>query len=534
MRRGPSGGRRPLLHAPFARGRWPAFPEDSLKLGTRLFVALAIPAALLIVVFAVLEDGANRSRSREEVAREGLVIARAVQIATTNALRDRQLGDVRGLIDDISGHERILAIRLFDATGALLYAPRDTIRAPLPAPADVRAAIRSDRISHDRFRIAGHSVLGWLAPLDDPSGRPLGAVQVLQRESFVEEDAAASSRAIALFAALLILAVALTVFAVTHWNVARPIDELVRSVRGIGDGDWGAVVPAGRRDEFGGLAREFNSMRQRLADMHARLDREQDERRRVESDLREAERLASLGRFAAGVAHEIGTPLNVISGRAEALLRRPGIDDASARGLRIVAEQIERITRIVRGVLDFARVRELRLQPTELPPVIETVVELVEDRFATDGIEIRRTIPSALPAIAADPDQLQQVFLNLALNAAAAMPAGGALHIRVAVAERTSPEHGAAPRPCVTIAFHDSGVGIAPAQIEHVFEPFFTTKEVGSGTGLGLSISYGIVREHGGWIEVASELGRGTCMTVCLPLGPVAGRVAGGAAKEAA
>jgi signal transduction histidine kinase len=86
----------------------------------------------------------------------------------------------------------------------------------------------------------------------------------------------------------------------------------------------------------------------------------------------------------------------------------------------------------------------------------------------------------------------------------------------------------------VTIAFHDSGVGIAPAQIEHVFEPFFTTKEVGSGTGLGLSISYGIVREHGGWIEVASELGRGTCMTVCLPLGPVAGRVAGGAAKEAA
>src|SRR5580765_2900611 len=240
MRCGSSGGRRPPVHAPFVRGRWPAFPEDSLKLGTRLFVALAIPAALLIAVFAILEDGANRSRSREEVAREGLVIARAVQIATTNALRDRQLGDVRGLIDDISGHERILAIRLFDATGALLYAPRDTIRAPLPAPADVRAAIRSDRISHDRIRIAGHSVLGWLAPLDDPSGRALGAVQVLQRESFVEEDAAASSRAIALFAALLILAVALTVFAVTHLNVARPIDELVRSVRGIGDGDWGA------------------------------------------------------------------------------------------------------------------------------------------------------------------------------------------------------------------------------------------------------------------------------------------------------
>ncbi len=497
-------------------------------------MALAIPAALLIAVFAILEDGANRSRSREEVAREGLVIARAVQIATTNALRDRRLADVHGLIDDISGHERILAIRLFGVTGGLVYAPRDPVRAPLPTPGDVRAAIRSNRITRDRFTIAGHSVLGWLAPLDDPVGRPLGAVQVLQRESFVEEDAAASSRAIALFAAMLILAVALTVFAVTRFSVARPIEELVRSIRGIGDGDWGAVVPTGRRDELGGLAREFNSMRQRLADMHARLVAEQEERRRIESDLREAERLASLGRFAAGVAHEIGTPLNVIGGRAEALLRRPGMDEASARGLRIIAEQIDRITRIVRGVLDFARAGELRLLPTELPPVIDTVVELVEDRFEAHGIEIRRTVPPALPPIAADPDRLQQVFLNLALNAAAAMPAGGALHIRVAVAERASPEHGEASRPCVTIAFEDSGVGISPSQIEHVFEPFFTTKEVGSGTGLGLSISYGIVREHGGWIDVASELGRGTCMTVCLPLGPIAGRAGGGTAKEAA
>ena len=133
------------------------------------------------------------------------------------------------------------------------------------------------------------------------------------------------------------------------------------------------------------------------------------------------------------------------------------------------------------------------------------------------------TAPPSLPMLAADPDQLYQVFLNLVVNAADAMPAGGRLRIAARVAERSGPEPGAAARPCVAVAFEDTGAGIAPGNLERVFEPFFTTKEVGGGTGLGLAISYGIVREHGGWIDVTSSVGVGTCMTVCLPLGEPAG-----------
>jgi signal transduction histidine kinase len=289
-----------------------------------------------------------------------------------------------------------------------------------------------------------------------------------------------------------------------------------------------------RQDELGRLAGEFNTMRQRLAAAHERLAASQRARRRIESDLRRAEQLASLGRFAAGVAHEIGTPLNVISGRAETLLQRLRGDAAGERGLGIISEQIDRISRIVRGVLDFARARELRIVPTDLGRTIGAVVALVEEQFQVRGITVEVVVAPALPMLAADPDQLHQVFLNLVVNAGDAMPAGGRLRVAAQLAERSGPEPGAAVRPCLAVAFEDTGTGIAPGNLERVFEPFFTTKEVGGGTGLGLAISYGIVREHGGWIDITSSVGSGTCVTVCLPLGEPARTGDEGGTREVA
>ncbi len=487
-----------------------------MKIGTRLFVALAIPLAILIAAFAVLEDRANRMRDRDEVTREGHMIARAIQIATANALRDRQLPDVLRLIDDVSGHESVLAVRLFDPSGHMVYAPSEVRLAPAPAADEIRKFARTGTITRASYTIGGQPVVAWLAPLTGPQGDELGAVQVLQLDSFVEEHAVASSRAIAAFAAILVGAVALIVLVVSRVSVARPIEGLVASVRRVGDGVRGTRVPVARDDELGRLAQEFNGMCQRLEQAQARLLEEQVERERIEGSLRDAERLASLGRFAAGIAHEIGTPLNVIGGRAESLRRRGGLDAASERSLAIIAGQIERITRIVQGVLEFARVRELRIAPTDLKELIGRVVELVEDRFARQAIALEITVPPDLDPLAADADQLQQVFLNLALNAADAMPQGGRLRIAASRGERVHAEHGEAPIPCVIVAFEDTGVGIAPEHLARVFEPFFTTKEIGSGTGLGLAISYGIVREHGGWIAVENRE-KGSRFSICLP-----------------
>jgi signal transduction histidine kinase len=284
----------------------------------------------------------------------------------------------------------------------------------------------------------------------------------------------------------------------------------------VGSGELSARVPTGRRDEFGQLAAEFNRMCERLEQAQQALVAEHEERRLVESRLRTTEHLASLGRLAAGLAHEIGTPLNVIGGRAEALQRKLAGHDPADRHLRIITAQIDRITRVVRGVLDFARGRDPHFATTRVPGVIRKVLEFLEHRLIESRVEVDLVVDDDLPPIVADADQLQQVVLNLAMNAIDAMPDGGLLTIRCrSIAENAS---GTGEAGAVQMEFEDTGRGIAPENLERVLEPFFTTKEIGKGTGLGLSVCYQIVRSHGGSLRVESEPDRGSRFVVRLPV----------------
>ncbi len=493
-----------------------------VRIGTRLFLALALPITLLIVAFALFEDGANRTRSREEVLREGRGLARTVQLAAIHALRDGRFEDVRGLIDEISNHENVIGVRLYDNAGRLVHAPanvRDV--APLPQ-AEVLRRLRAGQLVQERERLHGQPVLAWFAPLTGPRGEPLGASEVLQLESFVDEDADASSRAIAVFAGVLVALMALTVFVVTRVNVADPIAEMVAGVRGVRLGAGSARLPVHRDDELGRLAREFNLMCDRLESAHATLAHEQHERQRVEQRLRESERLADIGRFAAGLAHEIGTPLNVISGRAETLLRRAGEDSPMRGGLVTIVEQTERVSRTVRSVLDFARAWDLHLRPVDVAALLHRVGDLVRERAEAKGVAIEIARVPGLPPVAADPERLEQVLVNLAFNAIDAAPAGGRLGFAAEVADAAPPDAGRPRGPAIVLSVTDDGAGIAPEHLERVFDPFFTTKDVGRGTGLGLSIADSIAKEHGGWIELASTPGEGTIARVVLPLGDAA------------
>ena len=491
-----------------------------IKIGTRLTIALCVPIAILIALFGLLEERANRDRLDRELAREGSAVARTVQIAAQLALRDRQVADVRKLIDDITGYERVVGIRFIDANGRMEYQSANLVRYPR-APVDrLQRALQENRLVETRQSVGGQPVISFLAPLQSPSGLPLGAVEVFQLESFIEEDARASRQAIAVLTAAMILAVGVVLFFVTRINVTRPIEELGRSFRDVGSGDFRSRVPVRRKDELGRLAERYNEMCEKLDATRRSLLTEKEERRKAEESLREAEHLASIGRFSAGLAHEIGTPLSVIRGRAELLLRRGVRGEAGARSLRTIAAQIDRISRIVRGMLDFARGRELRLAPTRVADVIPRVTELMEHRFHQRGIRLDVEWPDVLPALWADADQLQEVFLNLALNAADAMPDGGVLRIEARPVERGRPGDPGDAGRFLAVVFEDTGQGIRPEHLDRVFDPFFTTKEVGEGTGLGLSVSYGIVKEHGGWIEVESEVDLGTRVTVNLPLAP--------------
>ncbi len=495
-----------------------------VTIGTKLFLWLTGPMILLMALLGYLDVRAGRQNLREELKREGRAVSRTMQLAIEDALRDRQLEDVREFADQIAGYERIYGARIFDADGNLFHQSSSLDAYPFIHPETLKAVLR-DGVPRETYRQLGDQpVVTFIVPLNGPdAGR--GALQVLQLESYIEEDARSARNFIILLTTTMILAAGGVVLLVTRVHVGAPVADLVARFREVGSVEAPRPVPVRRSDEFGLLAEEFNGMCRRLQASQESLTEEQAERRSVEGKLREAERLASVGRLAAGLAHEIGTPLNVIRGRAESLqIRLAGVPHAD-KGLPIIVSQIDRIARIVAGMLDFARVREPNLTPLDLASLIRKVIEFMAHRFEEARIRVEANLPDHATATL-DGDRMYQVFLNLASNALDAMPRGGVLKVSLERVEAKPPE-GATPLACLAVAFEDSGVGILPEDVSRVFDPFFTTKDVGRGTGLGLSVSYGIVQEHGGWIDLDSRVGAGTRMTVFLPVDP--GAAKGGA-----
>ena len=502
-----------------------------MKTGAKLFLSLIAPIVVIMALFGVLAERYSRSMLREELASEGEVIARTVQAAVENAIRDGQLEDARRVAERISGYRKILGVRIFDPAGTLVYESGGMKGKPSVGADSLKVALRRRVPVRAHGTVEGAAVVDLFAPLSGPRGEPFGVVQVLQLESFLDEDAHALRNWIGMLTIATILATGAILYIVSRWIVTRPVEDLLRSFREVGGGALHARVPVRHRDELGRLAQEFNRMCERLESAKRALVSEQEERRAMQARLAESEHLASLGRLSAGLAHEIGTPLNVIRGRAEGLMRRLSGHESAQRHLGIIVSQIDRIARIVRGMLDFARVRTPTLARIEIAPLIHGVLELVEERLAERDIRARIACPDDLPFVRADPDQIQQVFLNVALNAADSMPGGGVLTVAAEVVSARAPETKVPAGPHLAVRFEDTGSGMPPEERSRIFDPFFTTKPVGQGTGLGLSVSYGIVREHGGWIDVASQSGLGTCVTIYLPV-PVpasdAGDPAGG------
>lgn len=233
---------------------------------------------------------------------------------------------------------------------------------------------------------------------------------------------------------------------------------------------------------------------------------------RLESQLVRAEKLATVGVLAAGIAHEVGTPLGVVRWRAESILKKLGEESAQTNGLRVIIDQIDHVTRIIRQLLDFSRIRPAQAHPLSLRSVVTAVEDLIRYEGERRKITLSVEIPSSLPQILADRTQLQQVLVNLLLNAYDACSEGGAVSL---IAYE---EEGVQRTRRVCIEVRDTGCGIPEAHLQQVFDPFFTTKKRGKGTGLGMMIAAQIVRDHGGQIELESKVGQGTRVILCWPI----------------
>jgi signal transduction histidine kinase len=312
---------------------------------------------------------------------------------------------------------------------------------------------------------------------------------------------------------------ALLVIVASVWFVGRPVRLLVEEARRVGTGDLCGRISLRQRDEVGELANELNRMCEGLAAAHERVQRETSARIATIEQLRHADRLTTVGKLAAGVAHELGTPLTVVAGRAKMIASGEATAAQSADNARIVVEQTERMTRIIRQLLDFARRRESKKVPEELGPLVEKTLAMLAPLAKKSSVSLDRIGESPAGRARVDASQVQQVLTNVVVNGIQAMPHGGKVTVEV-LRRQASPPSGAPGRSgehfCVYVC--DDGAGIPPDVLPHIFDPFYTTKGVGEGTGLGLAVSFGIMREHEGWIEVESEVGKGSRFGLWLPV----------------
>jgi two-component system NtrC family sensor kinase len=301
--------------------------------------------------------------------------------------------------------------------------------------------------------------------------------------------------------------------------VGRPLNRLVEITRQIGKGDFSERVAVHGRDELSSLANAMNQMCVQLEASREAVRKETEARIAALEQLRHTERLATLGRLSSGIAHELGTPLNVVSGRAKLIIKENLKKEEITECSRIIKEQAERMTKLIRQLLDFARRRAPHKAPVNLKILSGQVIDILKPAAEKQKIIFELLKHDDIPLISIDPFQIQQVLINLVMNAIQAMPDGGHLKIELHKKYSCHPTlSNGQEQNYVAISIKDEGKGIPKENINHLFEPFFTTKNVGEGTGLGLSIAYGIVQEHGGWIDVKSRIGGGSCFTIYLPL----------------
>jgi two-component system, NtrC family, sensor kinase len=300
-------------------------------------------------------------------------------------------------------------------------------------------------------------------------------------------------------------------------KISRPISAMADAAKKITEGDYSRKVEVSSDDEIGFLANNFNAMVSELVRAHQELkewaetlERKVEQRttelKAMQAHLIQSEKLAGVGKLAAGVAHEINNPLTCVLTNSSLILSDLPPDDPRREDLQSVVNETLRCRKIVKGLLDFARQTKPQKHNLDLNKVVEDVLSLVRNQAAFRNITIETAMDPVLPSVLADADQMRQVFLNIFLNAADAMPQGGVLRIRSSFESKSNR---------VMLQISDTGAGIPLEIQDKLFEPFFSTKK--TGTGLGLSIAYGIMERHKGALKVESAPGHGTTIVVSLP-----------------
>jgi two-component system, NtrC family, sensor kinase len=481
-----------------------------MGLRLRLILVLMIPPVLVVGVYGLIRVRTGRAELLAETERTVILIAKAIQASVERGLRDPRASDLDGMLAEIvKDQDQIDRIRIFDrARHPLLVSNRLPIGDDVPTEVlrRVEETGQPEGISSGRGK---EQLFAYVLPIRAAGGGIVGTMEVAHRVSPIEERVRNATWDIAVRLSLLVISMTLLTGLVLRREVLRPLSRLMEGITNLGRGESAKPLPVERRDELGRVAEAFNAMASQLQAARQDLLRETEHTLDLEQQLRHSATLAVAGRLATGLAHEIGTPLNIISGRAEFILKSLPPGDERHEELNVIVGQIDRISAMIRSLLDTVRPVKPDIRPIALKDVVDRLLLLLEHTARRHGVTLDVSILGDLPAVRADRNQLQQVLINILMNAfEAARPAG-----RVRVLARPALR---GLRAGVEIAVQDSGPGIPAAILPRIFEPFFSTKPPGEGTGLGLPICRDILKGLGGEITVQSERGAGATFFVWL------------------
>lgn len=545
-------------------------PSRSLCL--RLIVLLAAVLAAYGALHGYLFATTQGEEILSEAARSTLRLANTIRRTTWHAMLDSRTKDVHKIIENVGQQEGIEHVRILNKQGAIIYSSdRSEINRIVDKKAEActqcheaeKPLTRLDTSQRSRvFQTGrGYRTLAaieviynepscWTAACHahPESQNVLGVIDIgVSLEEADKRVAQTTRRAIFVaFASTLVICGLVALF--IHRFVSRPVRRLLECTRKVGQGDLNCTLQASSNDEIGQLTRSFLKMtedlhkaRADLSEWALRLEKEVENKTRdlklAQAQIVRSEKLSSIGLLAAGVAHELNSPLMGILTYAQLLARKMPDDSLEKKDLKVIASQTERCAAIIRQLLDFSRERPPEKKSQDVHVVLDQAAALVERQALFHNIMIERHFDPHVVPILMDAGQMQQVFLNLLVNAGEAMPRGGRMTISTRAlasgaaarsaagsADGSAADGAADSAACdeVQIVFRDTGTGIPPENLPKIFDPFFTSKQVGQGTGLGLAVSYGIIERHGGAINVESTLGEGTAFTITLPRAPAA------------
>ncbi len=544
----------------------PAAPRRPLarRLGFRLAVALSLGTLALLAAASIWNLQLQRQHLTRMVERRAASIVDIMAASTRQSMLENDASELRRQLSRFAAVPDIERVRVFDKQGQIRHSSDGGEvgrMVDLNAEQCISCHAADQPLVHldidDRSRIFERPgqgrVIGVILPIANEAscyGGPchahsaqqtiLGVLDVQLSLASVDRSIRTSERQLLFGMVGTGLAVLALAWLLVWRFVLRPVGALTAAAPKVAGGDFATRVPARRRDELGELAESFNRMAAELGATHAeledwgrtleqRVDAKSAELAQAHQQMIQVEKMASLGKLAAIVAHELNNPLAGVATYAKLLQRRVAeVESAPAaegesdfrRILHLIETEALRCGNIVKNLLLFSRTPTAVMADAELAPIVERVALLVQHQADLREIELVRDLPAGLPRVPCDAAQIQQMLLALVMNALEATPQGG----RVAIGARARDGR-------MLLAVSDTGRGIPPEVLPQIFEPFFTTKEAGAGVGLGLAVVYGIVERHGGHVSVASEPGGGTTFTVDLPLDRPA-EAAGGEASR--